>query len=677
MSLLSPLPLDATSTLAWLATYLVHSTLLLSGAWLATRVLRAPRLRELVWRTALVGGLVTASLQSAIGDGPLALSTADLARWTQDSAAEEASEPGGLFGLLGLDVGAASGAQGKSASSAGEGSADAASGGAITPLNEPRPHLASGAGGSEPQFAWPTWIVALWLAWATFALARFGLRRRALVLSLADRRNVSSGPLRDRFRKLKRARGPRRAVRLTASARVGSPLALGLSEICVPEYAASELGAESHAALLAHELAHLRRRDAAWSTLAAALASLFPFQPLLRVAMRRMRAEAELLCDADAVRATGDGAALARCLVEVAERTSPQHRGLAPAWTAAMAAPRSEFVARVEAALEGGAKPPSRGLATATLASGAVALVALACAGPGVKGAASESETDVGDDMLEEPPEQDGEDRAARERLEEKINTYLAERGERSEPAGLGYVQATPETSGEEGDALRGLGYIEVPLLPEPDVVLELDDEGAIRADGVLVLPADASDFAPVRELLKAAAEKMPRLEWEGTSMTLANGILRIRATSKTPFAQVQSIMQQCGTKAVLIWRLQFDVERPDGSRSITPYSLPKDVGVHAAILETEEDAQPPKRYSIELRGDAVSLRVPNGVDWSGTQARLEELGAKTRAIVADVPDARFVIDAKAGTVFSQVDAVVQALIGAGATDLSFVGRFE
>src|SRR5262249_28787806 len=67
------LSLLATLGVAWLLTYAVHSTVLIGGVWLAERtgLLRSLRLRDLAWRTALVGGLVTATLQLAAGLTPI------------------------------------------------------------------------------------------------------------------------------------------------------------------------------------------------------------------------------------------------------------------------------------------------------------------------------------------------------------------------------------------------------------------------------------------------------------------------------------------------------------------------------------------------------------------------------------------------------------------------------
>src|SRR5438046_5311551 len=57
----------ASSLFAWLLTYLIHSTVLLGVAWLVTRPRRLePAARELLWKVALVEGLVTGTIQSRL-----------------------------------------------------------------------------------------------------------------------------------------------------------------------------------------------------------------------------------------------------------------------------------------------------------------------------------------------------------------------------------------------------------------------------------------------------------------------------------------------------------------------------------------------------------------------------------------------------------------------------------
>src|ERR1044072_4548165 len=57
---------------AWLGTYALHSTLLLLLAWALTRwAVRSHAAREAIWKAALVGGILTASVQVAVGFEPL------------------------------------------------------------------------------------------------------------------------------------------------------------------------------------------------------------------------------------------------------------------------------------------------------------------------------------------------------------------------------------------------------------------------------------------------------------------------------------------------------------------------------------------------------------------------------------------------------------------------------
>ena len=63
--------MTAAEMLAWLLTYALHSTVLLGAVWLLTSrgLVRSHHLRELFWKAALVGGLLTATAQSALRQG--------------------------------------------------------------------------------------------------------------------------------------------------------------------------------------------------------------------------------------------------------------------------------------------------------------------------------------------------------------------------------------------------------------------------------------------------------------------------------------------------------------------------------------------------------------------------------------------------------------------------------
>ena len=115
---------------------------------------------------------------------------------------------------------------------------------------------------------------------------------------------------------------------------------------CCPSDSCWQLDAEHQRAALAHEVAHVIRRDPAWRILAGAIERAFFFQPLNRVARAKLCESAEFLCDQWAVQQTRSPLALARCLSIVASWASPASDGLA-AGASTMARSDSPLVRRV------------------------------------------------------------------------------------------------------------------------------------------------------------------------------------------------------------------------------------------------------------------------------------------------------------------------------------------
>lgn len=154
---------------------------------------------------------------------------------------------------------------------------------------------------------------ALALLWATGALAcgvrllRDHAARRALERT-SDA--VADASLAACCRELSGALGIRRPPRLALSRVVAGPVVVGaLSPIVVlPASAPAHFSTAEMRMLLAHELAHVRRRDLLWNWLAAATCGLFFFHPLVWLACREWRHAQETECDALATRATGAGA---------------------------------------------------------------------------------------------------------------------------------------------------------------------------------------------------------------------------------------------------------------------------------------------------------------------------------------------------------------------------------
>lgn len=164
-------------------------------------------------------------------------------------------------------------------------------------------------------------LALLGLSGVGAGLLRFGVSACLLQRSLRGRALVTDPQLLRRFTRL-RARLGVGSVRLTESDTLLSPLVLGTREVCVPRPLLSELAEAEMDAVLAHELAHVERRDGLWFPLVSAVQSALWLQPLNHLVSSYVRQSAELACDDRAVELTGSPLALARALVHVAERAS-------------------------------------------------------------------------------------------------------------------------------------------------------------------------------------------------------------------------------------------------------------------------------------------------------------------------------------------------------------------
>ncbi len=370
--------------LAWLLTYLVHSTILLGGAWVLTaaRVVRSPAARDTLWKVCLVGGILTATVYSLSPYQPYAPHVL-LPGVTQSSAPALSvwdASPSGPAAVVGAPI---SGAPASSVAPAfRRASATSPELGALaSPIPNPQ----------SPVPAWPRLLLGLWLAGAAVLLARLFARRVRLRRSLGRRREIEGGPLGAMLDALRAAAGVRRRPRLTASAELAGPVAIGTSEICLPERALTALDPAQQRAVLAHELGHLVRQDPLWLGVAVACESLFFFQPLNRLARRRLQEAAEYLCDDWAVHQTGGSLTLAKCLAEVATWMDAGVPRAVP--VAGMAENRSQLVDRVHRLLEG-ERPSRRGIRIAVPVA-ALALSSMAFAAPGVSPPCDQAEASV------------------------------------------------------------------------------------------------------------------------------------------------------------------------------------------------------------------------------------------------------------------------------------------
>jgi beta-lactamase regulating signal transducer with metallopeptidase domain len=220
------------------------------------------------------------------------------------------------------------------------------------------PSLATSAA-KAPSFAarWREWTAHGLLAWAAFGacvLALFAAMCVRLARRMRGRKELDAGPLREALdRLLPQAFPGGRRVRLYVAPELRAPVSFGFARfaICVPPRALAELGADEQESMLAHELAHLMRRDPLWLSLAWLVERLFFFQPLHRVARAELHDLAELACDDWAARRTGNRLALASCLARIAEWIIGAPRSL-PATSMAELHGRCRLAQRIERLLD-------------------------------------------------------------------------------------------------------------------------------------------------------------------------------------------------------------------------------------------------------------------------------------------------------------------------------------
>lgn len=329
----------------WLLTYAIHSSVLLLLAAIASRRFVSHRARETLWKTALFGGFLTASGQTLLQVRPPGHVTLPAGTRAAAEPAVKSLASGAIASRPVTEPATDSGTEP----------------GAVGPVAPTRSGPAPG-----------TIFVAIWATGAVLLLLRYGIRRVRFTRRLAARRDVLDGPAADLLFELCDTAGITRPIRLTASGALPSPVALGTGEIAVPLAALTDLDDGQQRSMLAHELAHLERRDPAWLTAAGLAECIGWIQPFNRYALRRMQESAEYLCDEWAVGRTGSGVLLAKCLAKVAEWLETAPRSLP---VAGMAEDRSHLVARVRRLLDGAPFPRSPGRKVLMIAS--LAIIAL------------------------------------------------------------------------------------------------------------------------------------------------------------------------------------------------------------------------------------------------------------------------------------------------------------
>ncbi len=167
----------------------------------------------------------------------------------------------------------------------------------------------------------------LWLAGAplTFALLASGvlgverLKRSAQLLT--------AGPVREACDRLTQTLRVTQRTVVAISDAVAQPVLVGIVRplILLPAALVAECSPEQLELVLAHELAHVRRRDNLVNLLQRIVESLLFFQPAVWLVSHWLRRDREECCDALVVAATGRPQQYAELLYAVAANQSPWH----------------------------------------------------------------------------------------------------------------------------------------------------------------------------------------------------------------------------------------------------------------------------------------------------------------------------------------------------------------
>ena len=176
------------------------------------------------------------------------------------------------------------------------------------------------------QIAWTVWILGCVLSLVPLAAAAFRLRR--LVRTARPVRDPEWS--RD-AEELRHRLGVRSGIRLLVSAAVATPMTAGLRHpvILLPE-SARTWRRERRAVVLAHELIHVRRRDALRQLVRRGVCALYWFHPLVWAAERFADLASEKACDEEVLALLGARPSeYARHLQFLAARLSRDPRALA------------------------------------------------------------------------------------------------------------------------------------------------------------------------------------------------------------------------------------------------------------------------------------------------------------------------------------------------------------
>ncbi|MEX2152263.1 MAG: M56 family metallopeptidase [Gemmatimonadaceae bacterium] len=355
-------PTDFTSSmLVGLLSFAVRATVLLLGAWIATRLLRraSAATRHLIWTVATAGVLTLPLLAVLLPEWKVPVVTivanadAPAARATPGAAArQESREPSPQI----ASVPSRSNIQSRE--------------------QDARSNVMTLTRGFASRVTVEGFITVLWLSVALLLLSRLAIANARVSGWQRSSRPVDDGRWLTLALRLTREYGIERPVMLLENQESDVPVTWGVvyPVILLPA-GAEHWDEEQRVAVLTHELAHVKRFDALTQLLAQLALALLWFHPLVWMAVRRMRLEREHACDDFVLVAGARASRYADDLLGLARRLT---RPTAPAAAALAMARRSELEGRLLAILD----PATKRTAVRRARVGAMTLAVIVLAAP-------------------------------------------------------------------------------------------------------------------------------------------------------------------------------------------------------------------------------------------------------------------------------------------------------
>jgi len=233
------------------------------------------------------------------------------------------------------------------------------------------------------------WLVMAWFVGVVVLLIRL-VRGTLFAARLRSRETRSAPhPWNETLQRIAAHLGVVRGVRLLISSVVDVPVVIGWFRplVLMPAATLTGMAPEHIEALLAHELAHIRRHDYLVNVLQRIVEAVLFYHPAVWWVSGQIRRERELCCDDLAVAASGDALVYAHALADL-ELSRPAHAHTA------VAANGGSLLTRIRRLV--GQSQPAPHTAIAPVAALAVALIVLSVAGAAIAKGAQTSAGSVG-----------------------------------------------------------------------------------------------------------------------------------------------------------------------------------------------------------------------------------------------------------------------------------------